>query len=419
MEKNRITYQKLKAGYILKEGDLLDTLHGFDGLEVTGMSMCCKCWLHNHNGTNSAIYEYLGIADPKLECAAPEFKSAEELTKHVISLFEMSPYKVGDKVRILEREKNPSDYPFSFVGEMEECVGEVFTIKKIEFQNTCEKNIYNGDFHKYILDEPGDWNWHSSMFEKVDSDSEIKEESVPEKKYKYEDDQRLTICGKTYRVHRNDDSNFLVSDGYPNRQVFIDLGIINNLKEKDKLYKWIEDHGFKHSDGSFPPIIADQFDDFVDLLLQTEKDQGIACQCSSKDSYKVGDRVRLGEDEYEISSNSRGYYLCNRSHGGNNKMLTDLGIIAREWLKSRDFDYNDLGMFPEQRTLERLNEVIKALQKEFVFRDERKRLEDAILAAAKPLPRGQELVWSLSDETSASPEKLKFAKKKKNIHITL
>lgn len=414
----KITYQKLKAGYILKEGDVIDTIHGFEGLEVTGLTMCCKCWLHNHNGTNSAIYEYLGIADPKLECAAPEFDSAEELTKHVISLFEMSPYKVGDKVRILEREKAPSDYPYSFVNEMEAYVGKIFTIKRIKFNNIWAKDKYNGDFHKYILDEPGDWAWHSSMFEKVDSDSKIKEKPVPEKKYKYEDDQRLTICGKEYRVHRNKDSNFLVGDGYPNRQVFIDLGIINNPGENDKLNKWIEGHGFSHTDGSFPPIIDEQFDDFVDLLLQIEKDQGTVCQCSSKDSYKLGDKVRLGEDEYEISSNSRGYYLCNRSHGRNNKMFTDLGVIAREWIKSRDFDYNDLVIFPEQRTLERLNEVIKALQNEFLFRDKRKRLEDAILDAAKVVLRGPELVWSL-DESTSLPEKIKFAKKKKNIHITL
>lgn len=416
----KITYQKLKEGYILKEGDLIDTIHGFEGLEVTGLTMCGKCWLHNHNGNNSAIYEYLGIADPKLECAAPKFDSAEELTKHVILLFEMSPYKVGDKVRILECEKARNDYPFSFVGEMEKHVGKIFTIKRIEFNNICNKDKYNGDFHKYILDESDYWNWHSSMFERVDSDSEIKEESMSKKKYKYEDDQRLTICGKTYRVHRNDDSSFLVGLGYSNRQVFIDLGIISELKEKDKLYKWIESHGFKHADGLFPPIIADQFDDFVDLLLQMEKDQGTVCQCKvSKDSYKLGDMVRLGEDEYEISLNSRGYYLSNRSHGGNNKMFKDLEVDARVWLKSRYFDYNDLSMFPEQRTLERLNEVIKALQNEFLFHEERKCLEDAILAAAKPVPRGSELVWSLRDEISVSPEKLKFVKKKKVIHITL
>ena len=414
----KITYQKLKEGYVLKKGDLIDTIHGFHGLEV----FCCTettWWLYNHNGNNSAIYKYLGIADPKDGYGAPEFDSAEELTKNVISLFEMSPYKVGDKVRILEREKAPSDYPFSFVGEMKEYVGKIFTIKRIEFNNICNKDKYNGDFHKYILDEPGDWCWHSSMFEKVDSDSEIKEEPVPEKKYKYEDDQRLTICGKTYRVHRNDDSNFLVGLGYSNRQVFIDLGIISKVGEEDKLNKWIESHGFKHANGLFPPIIADQFDDFVDLLLQMEKDQGIACQCSSKDSYKLGDKVRLGEDEYEISLNSRGYYLSNRSHGRNDKMFKDLEVDARVWLKSRYFDYNDLSMFPEQRTLERLNEVIKALQNEFLFHEERKCLEDAILAAAKPVSRGSELVWSLNDETSELPEKLKFAKKKKNIHITL
>lgn len=415
----KITYQKLKAGYILKEGDFIDTLHGFEGLEVTGMTMCGKCWLHNHNGTNSAIYEYLGIADPKLECAAPEFKSAEELTEHVISLFEKSPYKVGDKVRILEREKDCMDYPFSFTDEMKELAGETFTIKRIELNTICDRDKYNGDFHCYLLDEPGNWNWHSSMFEKVDSDSEVKEKSAPEKKYKYEDDQRLTICGKTYRVHRNDDSNFLVSDGYPNRQVFIDLGIISELKEEDKLNKWIESHGFKHSDGSFPPIVNEQFDDFIDLLLQMEKDQGTVCQCkSSKDSYKPGNQVRIGEDEYRISEGGRGYFLSHTGLGRNDKMFMDLGVNKREWLKLRGFDYNGCGTFPEQSSLEKLNQVIKALQKEFACKKEHKVFEDTILAAAKPVSRGLELVW-LPIDTSTSPEKLKFAKKKKNIHITL
>lgn len=415
----KITYQKLKAGYILKKDDLIDTIHGFNDLEA----VCCdgrRWWLHNPNGFNNRIYEYLGVDYGQIGYGAPEFDSAEELTKNVISLFEKSPYKVGDKVRILKREKNHSDYPFGFVNDMLKFVGNIFTIKKIEFNNICDKDKYNGDFHQYVLNTPESWTWHSSMFERVDSDSEIKEEPVLEKKYKYEDDQRLTICGKTYRVHRDKDNNFLVcTDRYTNRQVFIDLGIISKFNESDKLNKWIESHGFTHDDGSFPPIIADQFDDFVDLLLQIEKDQGTVCQCSSKDSYKLGDRVRLGEDEYEISSNSRGYYLSNMIHGSNNKMFAELGIDARVWLKSRGFDYNDLGMFPEQRTLERLNKVIKALQKEFVIRKECKPLEDAMLAAAKPVPQDLELVWSLCDEVSASPEKLKFAKKKKNIHITL
>lgn len=415
----KITYQKLKEGYFLRDEDVLDTLHGFDNLVVTGLSMCNKCWLHNPDGTNSALYEHLGIADPKLECAAPDFDSAEELTKHVISLFERSPYKVGDKVRILKRKKARHDYPFSFVEEMEELAGETFTIKRIELNTICGRDKYNGDFHRYHLDGPGDWSWHSSMFEKADSDSEIKKESAPEKKYKYEDGQRLTICGKTYCVHRNRDNNFLVCDGYPNRQVFIDLGIIK-IGEDYKLNKWIEDHGFKHSDGSFPPIISDQFDDFIDLLLQMEKDQGTVYQCqTSEKSYKLKDKIKLGKCNYEISKNDRGYYLSNIDDCFyNDKMFKELEVNTREWLKSHGFDYNDYGIFPEQKTLEKLNQVIKALQKEFVSHEMGKKLEDAILAAAKPVSRGPEIVW-LPIDTSTSPEKLKFAKKKKNIHITL
>lgn len=414
----KITYQKLKAGYILKDGDIIDILHGFSNLRTSCNS--AKYWLHNPDGSNSAPYEYLGIADPKDGHSAPEFDSAEELTKHVISLFERAPYKVGDKVRILKREKASHEYPFSFVDEMNDLAGETFTIKRIELNTICDRAKYNGDFHQYHLDEPGDWNWHSSMFEKVDSDSEIKEESVPEKKYKYEDGQHLTICGKSYCVCRKKDNNFLSCDTYSNRRVFLDLGIISKIGEEDKLYKWIESHGFKHSDGSFPPIINEQFDDFVDLLLQMERDQGTVGQCqASEESYKLKDKVKLGECNYEILKNDRGYYLYNLDLGSNNEMFKELGIDGRVWLKSHDFDYNGCGVFPEQSSLEKLTQVIKALQKEIRFKKECKILEDAIVADAKPVSRGSELVWSVLDEIPASPEKLKFVKKKKNIHITL
>lgn len=415
----KVTYKELKDGYILKKDDVLDTLHGFDDLQAT---FGLKCWLHNPHGLNSEPYEYLGIDDPKDGGAPPEFDSAEELTKNVISLFEKSPYKVGDKVRILERDKDTHEYPFSFVDEMLKYVGEIFTIKKIEFDVFCDKNKNNGDFHKYSLNTSETWAWHSSMFEKADSDSEIKKKSVLKKKYKYEDGQRLTICGKTYRVHRNIDNNFLIGDGHSNRQVFIDLGIISELKEDDKLNKWIESRGFTHLDGSFPPIKGDQFDDFIDLLLQMGKDQGSVCQCKSQeDSYKFGDKVRLGEDEYRISKYNRGYYLYHIGPGWNDKMFTDLGINKREWLISRGFDYNELDIFPEQKTLERLNEVIKALQKEFLLRAEMDLIDRIPIASLSAGGKIQCIDEFLDTKASEEPreEKLKFAKKKKNIHITL
>ncbi len=330
----KITYQKLKAGYILKKDDVLDTLHGFNDLKVSSGGLWL--WLHNPYETNSALYEYLGIADPKDGSGAPEFDSPEELTKHVISLFEKSPYKVGNKVRILEREKDCMDYPFSFTDEMKELAGNIFTIKKIKLSDWCLKNKYYGDFHRYVLDEPGDWNWHSSMFEKVDSEENTEE---PVRQRKYSNKEMVVICGKKYRVSDSGTCSFLVGDfSVSNRQPFVDLGIIHSLDKEKELMDWIKRHRYAANHGMFPPIANEQFDDFIDLLLQMEKDQEIVCQCkSSKDSYEPGNNVRIGEDEYIISKGSR----------------------------------------------------------------------------------GSELVWSLSDETSELPEKLKFAKKKKNIHITL
>ena len=417
----RITYQKLKEGHILSKNDIIDTIHGFDDLEVA-CSHGTSWWLHNPYGFNSRIYEYLGVDYGQIGKGAPEFASAEELTKNVISLFEKSPYKVGDKVRILEREKAPHDYPFAFVDDMLKYAGKIITIKKIEFNDIYDKDKYNGDFHRYALDEPDKWCWHSSMFEKVDSDSEIKEEPVLEKKYKYEDDQRLTICGKTYRVHRNEDSNFLVGVGCSNRQVFIDLGIISKYNEGDKLNKWIESHGFAHTDGAFPPIKDDQFDDFVDLLLQMEKNQlsTIQCQASEK-SYGLKDKIKLGECNYEIRENHRGYYLSNLDHNSNDKMFKELGVDVRPWFKSHGFDYNDDGIFPEQSSLEKLNEVIKALQKEFLLRAEMDLIDRILIASLSAGGKIQCIDEFLDTKAPEEPreEKLKFAKKKKNIHITL
>lgn len=81
-------------------------------------------------------------------------------------------YKIGDKVRIVKR-TNEYDYPFGFTEEMASLAGQVFTIKQI-FQTSVHECSINGDYHRYILTDRDQWNWHSSMFEPVESSSELK-----------------------------------------------------------------------------------------------------------------------------------------------------------------------------------------------------------------------------------------------------
>lgn len=78
-------------------------------------------------------------------------------------------YKVGDKVRIIERKGVASDYPCFFNESMAQQKDKIFTIEKIGELSLCSSNytnhrFYNGDAHFYSFKEIG-YLWHSSMFE--------------------------------------------------------------------------------------------------------------------------------------------------------------------------------------------------------------------------------------------------------------
>lgn len=106
-----------------------------------------------------------------------------------LELYQEQPhiYKVGDKVRIKEREGNSSGYPFTFLDCMNELAGTICKIKEIKsiavesFLNPQSKYI-NDDYHIYTI-MPIDssdrrdfvWAWHSSMFEPVEEDVPITE----------------------------------------------------------------------------------------------------------------------------------------------------------------------------------------------------------------------------------------------------
>ena len=184
-----VSYFNLYNGYILKVSDVL-LIHNVK-YDVTRNSTTGNYYLTTLGDNRKVFYElhlseekYLDLAktfDSTGYGAFPEFNTLENLTAFVKALYELSPYKVGDKVIIKKRIKGKYDYPCNFVDEMSILAGEEYVIEDILMItydiSTC--SAYNGDPHQYILKTSG-FMWHSSMFEKV-SDSSTKEINKIEK----------------------------------------------------------------------------------------------------------------------------------------------------------------------------------------------------------------------------------------------
>lgn len=179
-----VTYKDIVKGHILKYQDKL-TIHG------CRYEVCNECFLSGSGCCNDEVFMVLGIDKiktckeygMKAEGIFPFMKSFECLTKLVKALYEMSPFKVGDKVKIKPMTGDADDYPFSYTREMASHAGEIHTITSIEpVTHICKRKHYNGDPHRYHLDFDYCYSWHSSMFELVTraEDCAFKKESHPE-----------------------------------------------------------------------------------------------------------------------------------------------------------------------------------------------------------------------------------------------
>jgi len=196
-------YFKLKEGYILKADDTFN-LHGHE-MKINPFGSCF--FIAPISGyALLEIYKFLGIVDERMKIAescgnysgngselSPEFSDLESLSKFVIFLYELSPYKVGDIVKIVPMTKSSGEYPYTFTDSMAGHAGEEYKITSIEIAvsswDACREQDWNGDPHKYELGNG--WFWHSSMFEpaKIASISgdpktwkKISEEFVPTQK---------------------------------------------------------------------------------------------------------------------------------------------------------------------------------------------------------------------------------------------
>lgn len=107
-------------------------------------------------------------------------------------------YKVGDKVRIKEREGKSIDYPCYFVDEMCQQKGKIFTIKNISELSSSrhvKRKFYNGDNHFYLFEENG-YTWHSSMFEPALENPKSNAQTLCPLK----EGDSISICGMIGRI---------------------------------------------------------------------------------------------------------------------------------------------------------------------------------------------------------------------------
>ena len=169
MDMKTVTYQNLIKGYTLQGGDIIENIHGFTGYQVVEG----RGWfLNNNKGRNDDIYKYLKAEKPNDLGCFPEFETAEDLTKEVIRLFKLSPYKIGDSI-VIKQISTETPSPFSVVCDMCIYAGKTARIKQITDVVSCDllNPAYNGDFHKYYLDVDLGYMWSSNLFDKAASTS--------------------------------------------------------------------------------------------------------------------------------------------------------------------------------------------------------------------------------------------------------
>lgn len=150
-----VTYEKILEHYVLKEGDTL-CLHG---IKYRVVFRDGTCFLDNRSyEPNDEVFQVLGIKDkiefcekivkvPTYGGSFPEVRTLSDLTTVVKALYERSPYKAGDKVKLKD---NIHNCPW-VIPQMEENAGKVVTIKDITL--THFSTGLNGDPHQYRFKE--------------------------------------------------------------------------------------------------------------------------------------------------------------------------------------------------------------------------------------------------------------------------
>ena len=268
--------------YILKEDDVIDTIHGMEGYRVTRGEK--GYYLHHDFLINREIYERLNMEwrDHANGCSYPVWPSLKDLTEEVKRLFAFSPYKLGDKVMVIPKKKGEK-YPYGYNPQMEKYSGFIGKLVSIQSSSFKEGAAYNGDFHQYRIEDIG-FLWHSSQFvpcteeKKQQTDEPQREVKDPEILEGIEDfpnvckGTTLQIGKFEYEVKGSLFGYYLDNKTGVNFQCFTDLGI--NDKER-----WCHDNGTirnPNHNGDFPYhcSLAD-LKSCVFLLMKECKKKGV------------------------------------------------------------------------------------------------------------------------------------------------
>lgn len=176
-----VTYEKILEHYVLKEGDTL-CLHG---VEYKVAPHGGTYFLDNRGrGFNDEVFKVLDIKNKVEFCEKvlgiktyggdfPETKTLSDLTTVVKVLYERSPYKVGDKVKLKD---DVHDCPW-VVPAMEKDAGKVVTIDSITLTHFSEN--LNGDPHQYRFKEIV-YTWSPQTIDHKVEDADVAEDTLDE-----------------------------------------------------------------------------------------------------------------------------------------------------------------------------------------------------------------------------------------------
>lgn len=168
----KVNYKDLLDGYILQDNDKL-LIHGLEFVVHYQVGLDRGYFLAGCGFPASKLFRVLHIEDEFqfAESVAtivnrfsffPEMETAEDLTKLVIALYKRSPYKVGDKVKLVDNLKDKA----WVVPGMLKYAGKIVTIDIIEDSASELYHNLNGDPHKYEFKETL-FTWPSIAFTPV------------------------------------------------------------------------------------------------------------------------------------------------------------------------------------------------------------------------------------------------------------
>lgn len=109
-------------------------------------------------------------------------------------------FKIDDKVRVLPRIGEPDDYRSSYVDDMTDFVGKIFTIKSVELSEDPQSLVEDDGCAYMLKEDRSEWIWNSSMLELVEENKEDLYSSLSDsKQYFY----LIMKDGEPYRINLN------------------------------------------------------------------------------------------------------------------------------------------------------------------------------------------------------------------------